>query len=65
MSEKQAAGPSEWARFNPLTHTYDTPDGTRVAAELVERATCLADVLHIATVRAKQRTAKATEGSTQ
>jgi hypothetical protein len=47
----------EWVKFNPLTQTYDTPDGTKVAAELVDNAQCLADVLHIATIRAQQRAA--------
>lgn len=46
-----------WVRYNPLTHTYDTPDGTRVAAELVDSVACMADVLHIAGIREKQRRA--------
>jgi hypothetical protein len=45
----------EWVTYNPLTATYDTPDGTSVAAELVDNVQCLADVLHIAAIRAKQR----------
>ena len=47
-----------WVRYNPRTATYDTPDGTAVAAELVENVQCLADVFHIATTREKQRAAK-------
>lgn len=49
--------PGQWVRFSPLTHTYDTPDGTAVAGELVDNAQTLADVLHIASIREKQRAA--------
>jgi len=73
MSETQQAGhgaaagpveptvgpPREWVAYNPLTATYDTPDGTSVAAELVGNVQCLADVLHIAVIRAKQRAERA------
>jgi hypothetical protein len=45
----------EWVTYNPLTATYDTPDGTSVSAELVDNVQCLADVMHIAQIRAKQR----------
>lgn len=45
----------EWVTYNPATATYDTPDGTSVAAELVDNVQCLADVLQIATIRDKQR----------
>lgn len=53
----------EWVFFNDLTMTYDTPDGTKVAAELIDNAQCLADVLYIAIIRQEQRDAikKATE----
>lgn len=44
-----------WVTYNPATATYDTPDGTSVAAELVDNVQCLADVLHIARLREKQR----------
>jgi hypothetical protein len=44
-----------WVTYNPLTNTYDTPDGTSVAAELVDNVQCLADMLNIAQIRAKQR----------
>ena len=44
-----------WVKFNPMTMTYDTPDGTHVAAELAESVQCLADVLQIAAVREAQR----------
>ena len=46
---------ARWVRYNPLTHTYDTPDGTRVAAELIDNVQCLADVIRIAGIREKQR----------
>ena len=52
---QQCARRHDWVTYNPLTATYDTPDGTSVAAELVGNAQCLADVLHIAQIRAKQR----------
>lgn len=63
MTTPVAAGPldrrvraqDEWVKYNPLTRTYDTPDGTTVSAELVDGACCLLDFLHIADVRAKQR----------
>lgn len=46
-------------KFNPLTHTYDTPDGTKVASELGDNVQCLADVLHMSAIREKQRSEKA------
>lgn len=46
-----------WIRYNPLTSTYDTRDGTCVAAELVDNAQCLAHVLRIYQIRAEQRSA--------
>ena len=46
---------TDWVKYNPLMHTYDTPDGTMVSAELVDSAQCMADVLHIANIRAQQR----------
>ncbi len=49
--------PEDWIRFNTAAHTYDTKDGTSVPAELIENADCLADVLHVADIRAKQRAA--------
>lgn len=45
----------QWIRFNPLTQTYDTRDGTHVAAELVENVQCLADALCVAAIREEQR----------
>lgn len=45
-------------KFNYLTMTYDAQDGTRVAAEIVDSAQCLADVLRVAQIRAEQRSAK-------
>ena len=47
-----------WVTFNNLTQTYDTPDGTRVPAELVNNFYCLADVMYIAIIRESQRTSK-------
>lgn len=41
--------------FNHLTQTYDTVDKTSVPAELCDNAQCLADVFHIASIRAAQR----------
>lgn len=46
---------SEWVTFNPLTQTYDTPDGTTVPMEMLEPPLCLADVFAVALLRAKQR----------
>jgi phage terminase large subunit-like protein len=48
---------AKWVKYNPLTATYDTPDGTSVAAEVVDSVQCLADVLHIAQIRADTRAA--------
>ena len=47
----------EWVRYNPLTHCHETPDGTVVAAELVDNCQSLLDFLFIATIRDKQRKA--------
>lgn len=46
-----------WVVFNTCTQTYDTRDGTIVAAELVESIQCLADILNISLIREKQREA--------
>lgn len=46
---------SKWVRYNEKTDTYDTPDGTAVAAELVDSVRCLADVFYIASLREQQR----------
>lgn len=50
--------PMAWTRYNEQTATYDTKDGTKVAAELVDEVMCLADVLHIAKIREAQRATK-------
>jgi hypothetical protein len=55
--DREVRPPVEWVTYNPLTATYDTPDGTAVAAELIDNVRCLADALHIANIRAKQRAA--------
>lgn len=47
--------PRQWVQFHPATHCYETGDGTRVAAELVDSAHCVADFLHIANIREGQR----------
>lgn len=47
----------EWVAYNPQTMTYDTRDGTKIAAELVENVQCLADVLYISILRERQREA--------
>ena len=49
--------PGPWVRFNPLTQSYETRDGTSVAAEVIESVKCLADVLRIASIREDQRAA--------
>ena len=58
-AERRVRPLRDWVEYNPLTATYDTPDGTSVAAEVVDGAQCLADVLHIAQIRAKQRAERA------
>lgn len=45
----------DWIHLDTRTNEYVTGDGTRVAAELVETASCLADVLYIAYLRSEQR----------
>jgi hypothetical protein len=45
----------DWITFNELDQTYDTRDGTRVAAEIVEMACCLGDILYISQLRYEQR----------
>jgi hypothetical protein len=57
--------PGPWVQFNTLTQCYETPDGTRVAAEVADNVECLADVLRIAIIRDEQRAsiAKATEAA--
>ena len=45
----------DWIRLDVRTNEYVTGDGTRVAAELVETASCLADVLYISYLRSEQR----------
>ena len=52
--------PRQWVLHNSNTGTYDTPDGTQVAACLVDNVECLADIFHIATIRERQRATKAT-----
>lgn len=45
----------DWVQYDERTHEYVTGDGTRVCAFLCDNVHCLADVLHIANIRAKQR----------
>ena len=40
--------------FNHLTHTYDTPDGTKVAAEICE-SDSPSDAFLAASIRERQR----------
>lgn len=57
MTDRIPTAPvAAWTRYNPLTCSYETPDGTSVAEEVADNANCLVDVLHIATIRDKQRT---------
>lgn len=51
----QVLSGGRWMTYNPLTATYDTRDGTQVAAELVETVQCFADVLYISRIRSDQR----------
>lgn len=60
---QQCARRHDWVTYNPLTATYDTPDGTSVAAELADNVQCLADVLHLAQIRAKQRNERPNGGA--
>lgn len=57
MNEEDASK-EEWIKYNPLTYSYETKDGTTVGAELIYSAKCLADVLHIAKIRHNQRISK-------
>lgn len=50
---------AQWVSRNDRTATYDTPDGTRVAVELIDNVACLANVVHIAEIREEQRAARA------
>lgn len=47
--------PVAWVKYNHLTDTYDTPDGTKISSELADNVACVADVLHIASIRENQR----------
>lgn len=55
LTNNQRQKSCEWVQYNPLTDSYDTPDGTSVAAYLFEQASCLADFLAIANIRNGQR----------
>jgi hypothetical protein len=50
--------PDYWVKYNHLTDTYDTKDGTSVAAELVDSYECIADVIRVAHIRYVQRIEK-------
>lgn len=52
-----------WIQFDPLTHSYKSKDGTHVAAELVDNAQSMVDVLHIASIRDLQRSNIATRSA--
>ena len=45
-------------QYNPLTDSYDTPDGTRVSAMLTENVSCIADMFNILRIRDNQRKVK-------
>lgn len=49
---------NDWIKYNHMTRTYNSKDGTVVAAELVVGACSLADVFHIADIRDSQRIAR-------
>ncbi len=49
------------SRYNPMTHTYDTQDGTKLAAELVDNVQSLVDIFWICCIREKQRDAASEE----
>lgn len=53
--EKQIGDSKEWVRYNQLTHTYDTKDGTMVCASLVDNAETMLDIFYIASIRHQQR----------
>ena len=57
--------PGPWVQYNAMNAAYETPDGTKVAAELADNVACIADVLQIAAIREAQRAAiaKATGGA--
>ena len=57
QAEAPTASNSErpWVKYNPLTATYDTPDGTKIAQEVADNVSSLADVLHVANIREGQR----------
>lgn len=57
MTDDELFESRPWVSFNQMTGTYDTPDGTKVAAELVDNVSCLADILRIASIRSDQRAA--------
>ncbi len=63
MNNQSPIPARDWVKYNSLTATYDTPDGTRVAAELVDNAQCLADVLNISIIRENQRSKRTSEAA--
>lgn len=46
---------STWVRFNSETYSYETKDGTTVAAEVVDNCNSLLDVLNVSIIRERQR----------
>lgn len=48
---------NDWVEFDEKNQGYTTQDGTFVASEIVENASCLADVLRISQIRNEQRSA--------
>ena len=49
--------PGAWMRYDPLTDTYDTRDGTKLPGEIYHGAVCFLDVLYIAHIIENQRAA--------
>ncbi|MCD9087392.1 hypothetical protein LR961_11550 [Stenotrophomonas sp. SY1] len=46
---------SRWETYNPITHCIETPDGTVVAAEIIDSIECLADLFYVMQIRSEQR----------
>jgi hypothetical protein len=50
--------PEEWVAWSPLSNTFDTKDGTTVAAEIIDNVSCMLDIFYVADIREKQRKEK-------
>lgn len=49
--------PDWWMRYDELTDTYDTRDGTKLPGEIYHGTVCFLDVLYIAHIMENQRAA--------